>query len=90
MSIVEIISIFGVCLIGIGFIVTWVRNNKSQAKYMTEMETRQNERIKTVFNKLDDPNNGLGAIKKAVDKQQVNCARISSGFQERIKSLEDR
>ena len=54
------------------------------------METRQNEQIKGINGKLDDPNTGLGAIKKSVDEQKVHCAGVVSGFRERIKNLEEK
>ena len=90
MTPVEIISIIGVCIVGIGLIATWVRNGKNQAGHMAAMEASQVERTKTIFNKLDDPNTGLGAIKKAVEKQEIHCASTTGRFDERLKNLEDR
>jgi len=51
----------------LGLFATWIKNGKSQAKHMSEMETRQGEQTKTIFNKLDDLHTGLGAIKESVD-----------------------
>jgi len=73
-------------VIGVTLIVSLVRNNRGQGEKWGSMETE----IKNIKDKLDDPNSGLGAIKKAVDEQQTHCASVTSGFKERIKDLEER
>lgn len=80
----EIIALVGVAVIALGLGMTWIRNGRSQAKRDGVME----ERIKGIDKKLEDPNTGLGAIKKSVDKQEVHCAKMTSSFTERIKDLE--
>lgn len=84
MSGMEIIPMAGVIVVGLGLIATWIRNGRSQSKRDGVIESR----IGNVEKLLDDPNTGLGAIKKSVDEQRVHCAKISSSFGERIKSLE--
>jgi len=84
MAVGEIFSVVGVVVIGIGLIVTWVRNGRSQSKRNGVIE----ERISGINKRLEDENTGLGAIKKSVDKQEVHCAKITSSFSERIKNLE--
>ncbi|MBA7639541.1 hypothetical protein ES703_47200 [subsurface metagenome] len=84
MTAIEILSIAGVVIVAIGLIVTWVRNGRSQSKRNGVIE----ERINGINKRLDDENTGLGAIKSSVDKQEVNCAKITSSFKERIKNLE--
>jgi len=80
----EIIALVGVAIVALGLGMTWVRNGRSQAKRDGVME----ERIKGIKTKLEDPNTGLGAIKKSVEKQAVHCAKMTSSFEERIKDLE--
>jgi len=80
----EIFSIAGVIVLALGLVATWVRNGRSQSKRDGIIE----ERINGINKRLDDENTGLGAIKKAVEKQEVHCAKMTSSFAERIKSLE--
>ena len=88
MTAAEILPVAGFVLVAIGLIATWARNGRSQAKYMGAMETRFTEQIKTVFSILNNEHTGLGAIKESVDDQKEKCAGVTSGFEERIKSLE--
>ena len=83
---VEVTSIVGVIVVGVGLIATWVRNGRSSARNLGSLETG----LKNMERKLDDENTGLGAIKKSVDDQRVHCAKITSAYGERIKSLEKR
>ncbi len=84
----ELVSLGGVGVVAIGLIITWARNGKSQAKSMGAMEARFTEQIRTIFEKLDNDNNGLGAIKKSVDEQKQHCASVTGGYEERLKGLE--
>ena len=84
MSGYELISSAGVGLIGLGLIATWFRNGKSSSKAYGSMENR----VKSVEDKLVNPDTGLGAIKRSVDQQALHCARISTSYGERIKYLE--
>jgi len=71
--------------IAAGMAWTWRRNGRNQAE---KWGSFTNE-IKNLREKLDDPNQGLGAIKKSVDDQKTHCASVTSGFKERIKNLEN-
>lgn len=84
MSTGEIISVIGVSLVGLGLIWTWVHNSRGEAGYLGSLGTK----LEGVEKRLDDEHTGLGAIKESVDKQVTYCARVSSGFEERIKGLE--
>ncbi|MBA7620754.1 hypothetical protein ES703_28109 [subsurface metagenome] len=79
-----IVSIVIAILVAIGLGVTWIRNDRSQAKRDGILE----ERINGVKDKLEDPNTGLGAIKNSVERQAKHCAGITSAFEERLKDLE--
>lgn len=82
----EIVSVSGVVVVGIGLIITWVRNGRSSSIAYGRLEAKMEYTQKM----LDDPNTGLGAIKKSVDDQKIHCARVSSALQEQVKSLEKR
>jgi len=84
MTVGDIFAVVGVVVIGIGLIITWVRNGNSQSKRDGVLE----ERISNLSMKLEDKNTGLGAIKNAVEDQKVHCAKMTSSFKERIKNLE--
>lgn len=81
----EAFAVVGVVFLAISLIATWVRNGRSQSKRDGVIE----ERIKGINKTLDDENTGLGAIKKSVEKQEVHCAKITSSFGERLKTLEE-
>ena len=82
----EAFAVIGVVFLAIGLVATWVRNGRSQAKRDGVME----ERIKGINKKLEDPNTGLGAIKKSVEHVKVNCAKVTAAFGEKLKNLEEK
>ncbi len=81
----EVFPVVGVIVLAIGLALTWIRNGRGQAKRDGIIE----EKITGINKRLDDPDSGLGAIKKSVDKQSFRCAGVTSGFEERIKTLEE-
>jgi len=88
MSVAEVFSIIGVVIIGLGLILTLVRNGRSQSRSMGKLEGTLVTSIGNINNRLDDPNNGLSAIKGAVDEQAVHCARVSTGLATKVEALE--
>jgi len=70
--------------VALGLIVTWVRNGRNQAAKWGSLEME----IKNIKDKLDDKNNGLGAIKSSVDEQKLHCAKISTELKTRVHALE--
>ena len=89
MSASDFAALIGVGIVALGLLLTWIRNSKSQTKHISEMEGRTSEQILTIFNKLDDPNTGLGAISKSVEDQKVHCAGVVGRFDERLNHLEE-
>lgn len=71
-------------IIAIGLIATWVHNSRSKSERWGGMENE----IKNIKEKLDNPSDGLGAIKKAIDDQRTRCASMTTEFSHRIKTLE--
>jgi len=74
----------------IGVVYSIVKNGKSRTKQDTELKTELKLELKAVKDKLDDPNDGLGAIRRELSSQREHCAGVTSGFEQRIKGLEKR
>jgi hypothetical protein len=76
----------GIAIIFFGLIGTWVKNGKKQSEERGKME----ERVKDLTNKIDLMSisiSGVDGIREIVNKQAVNCAKISSTFEVEIKNL---
>ena len=67
-----------------GVVMTWRRNGKDQAARDQEIKDNQGEIIK----RLDDKETGLSALNEKIHGFEVNCARTSSGFDQRILAAE--
>jgi len=85
MSGVEVASIIGVILIGLGLIATWVKNGRGQAKEFGALQ----ENLKSVNDKLADPSNGLGALNTKMGKFQTTCAFTRASYDQKIKGAEE-
>ena len=88
LSVAELVSLIGLVMLAVGLAVTWIRNGRSQGTAMGKMEGSLVTEIKNIKERLDDPVNGLGSIKGAVDNQAVHCARISTGLDLRVSVME--
>jgi len=62
----------------IGVIYAIARNGSRGKKQDEQLKTELKMEIKGVRNQLDDPENGLSAIKKSVDDQKLHCAEVST------------
>ena len=62
----------------IGVIYAIVRNGNRGKKQDEQLKTELSMEIKAIKNQLDDPENGLGSIKKCVDSQRLHCAEVST------------
>jgi len=67
-----------------GVVMTWRRNGKDQAARDQEIKDNQSEIIK----RLDDKETGLSGLNEKIHGFEVNCARTSSGFDQRILAAE--
>jgi len=84
MSAAEVFSIIGVCLVGMGLIVTWVHNGRSEARKMGALQ----EKVTNVETELKDENHGLGAIKDEINDFKLHCAKVSTSLKGRVETLE--
>lgn len=84
MSIPEIASIVGIVLIGLGLIITWVRNGRSQAEQFGSLKTD----VKNIQSCLDNKDCGLGALSNKIAEFKTHCAKVSTSLSEQVKSHE--
>ncbi len=62
----------------IGVIYAIVRNGRRGKQQDEKLKTEITMEIKSIKEKLDNPENGLGSIKKCVDDQRLHCAEVST------------
>jgi len=62
----------------VGVIYAIVRNGNRGKKQDEKLKTELSMEIKAIKAQLDDPENGLGCIKKCLDSQRLHCAEIST------------
>jgi len=72
-----------------GLVYTWRRNLNHQSQIDTQLKTELTLQIKAIKDKLDDPNEGLGAIKREINGIKEHCAAVTSGCSERFKHVEE-
>lgn len=80
-------------VIAVGLYLTWRQNGRREIA----SEERRAERwgaleteVANIKRELSNPSHGLGKIKESVDNQGKHCASVTSGFEERLKSLEEK
>lgn len=71
-----------------GLIYTIRKNGKARDEKDTQLKTELKSEIEHINKKLDDPTDGLKAIRSVVEEQRVYCAKTSSGLTERVIALE--
>jgi len=67
-----------------GVIVAYRKNGKDQAARDQEIKDNQGE----IIGRLDHKETGLSALNEKIHGFEVNCARTSSGFDQRILAAE--
>lgn len=77
-----------ICVAG-GLAYTWRRNSKENHQVDTKLKTALSLDIEGIKDRLDDPNEGLGAIKREVHGIKEHCASVTSGCSERFRHVED-
>lgn len=76
------------CVAG-GLIYTWRRNSNETSRLDTKLKTELSTELKGIKDQLDDPNEGLGAIKRDISSMKEHCAAVTSGCYERFKHVEE-
>jgi len=71
-----------------GVVYSVVKNGRSRAKQDTELKVELKKDIESIKKVLDDPNDGLSAIRREISAQREHCAGVVSGFEQRISRLE--
>ena len=72
----------------VGVVYTIVKNGRSRAKQDAELKVELKKDIESLKKVLDDPNDGLSAIRREVSAQREHCAGVTSGFEQRLLRLE--
>ena len=73
-----------IAVLTISLIITWVRNGRKQAKEWGSFTTE----VEHIKNALEDPNQGLGALKKGITDMQTHCATVSGKLGEKAHYFE--
>jgi len=71
-----------------GVIYTIVKNGRSRSKQDADLKVALKKDIESIQKVLDDPNDGLGAIRREVSAQREHCAGVTAGFYQRITGVE--
>ena len=71
--------------LALGLIAGWIRNGKTSAKEWGSFTTE----VKHIRSALEDPNQGLGALKKGITDMETHCATVSGKLSEKAHHLED-
>ncbi len=72
----------------VGVIYSIVKNGRSRNRKDTELKVELKKDIESLKEKLDDKDDGLGAIRREVSGIKEHCAGVTSEFGQRITSLE--
>ena len=70
----------------IGVIYAIVRNGSRAKKQDEQLKTELKMEIKSIKTQLEDPENGLSAIKKATDGMKLHCAEVSTRIAGQVKT----
>lgn len=76
------------CVAG-GLAYTWRRNSNERNQIDIKLKTELTGELKAIKSKLEDPLEGLGAIKREINGMKQNCAAVTSGCAERFKHVEE-
>jgi len=73
-----------------GVVYSIVKNGRSRTKQDAELKVELKKDIESLKKVLDDPNDGLSAIRREISAQREHCAGVTAGFEQRISGLEKR
>lgn len=93
--ILAVAAVIGVGGSFIGLGVTWRRNGVAQkqrdlsnAKALTERDTRLTQNQDAIIKRLDDDRTGLVALNEKQNKMTNHCTEVSTGFAGRLTTTE--
>lgn len=90
LSVIGAIAQWGATLVVAGTLVYTIRRNgKKEKQSDTELKTELKKDIEGITKKLDDPNEGLGSIKRDIGEMKQRCAAVTSGCTERFRHTEE-
>jgi phage host-nuclease inhibitor protein Gam len=75
----------GTGLVFCGLVFTWIKNDKKQTAELGRMEQKVTEFGK----KIDDMTETGDELKRVVNEQAVNCARISTRLSTQVENLKE-
>ena len=68
----------------VGVIYAITRNGQRGKKQDDQLKMELKAEIASIKMKLDDPNTGLGVIKKCVDDQKLHCVAVSTRIEGQV------
>lgn len=73
-------------LTAIGVIYAIFRNSSRSKKKDDELKTELKMEVASIKDQLDDPENGLSAIKKSTDGMRLHCAQTSTAISAQVQT----
>jgi len=70
----------------VGVIYAIVRNGSRSKKQNEDMLREFKHELRTIGNRLDDPYNGLTAIKQSADEMKLRCTETSTRITEQVST----
>jgi len=70
----------------IGVVYAIVRNGRRGKQQDEKLKTELSMELKVIKKQLDDPENGLSAIKKSVDDQRLYCVATSTRIEDQANT----
>jgi len=75
------------CAIGVVYAI--VRNGSRQKKQDEQLKAELKTEIGAIKKQLDDPVNGLSAIKESSEAMKLHCAEVSTAISAQVKTNTD-
>ena len=76
-------------VIAIGLCYTIFLNKEKHSSNETRKSTKLEGQINNIEKQINHEDYGLSNIKRSVDEQRLNCARISTSYSEKIDAAEN-
>ncbi len=79
----------GLGLVALGLAYTWISNGRNLKERDTRINSSLKGDIKEIVKRLDDPIEGLGAIRKGIGHVREEMAATTAEFSGRISRVEE-